>query len=65
MDIIEALEMAINAEKKAQDRYNEFVKLADDPETRALFEHLAAWEADHEQRLTDRLNTLKMMRNIK
>lgn len=65
MDIIEALEIAISAEKKAQDRYNEYIQITDDPETKALFEHLVAWEADHEQRLIDRLNTLKMMRNIK
>lgn len=62
MDIIEAIEIAIDAEIKAKERYKGYVQLAEDAETRSLFEHLMRWEADHEKMLRDRLATIKLIR---
>lgn len=62
MDIIEALEAAIDAEIKAQERYKSFIPLAEDAETRSIFEHLVRWETEHEKMLRDRLATLKLIK---
>jgi len=61
MTIREALEMAIEAEEKARDRYRDLAKGADDPETRLLFEQLAREEEGHQRRLSDRLKAVKLM----
>lgn len=63
MDIFGALEKAIEAEKKAQQSYKDAIELAEDAETRALFEQLVRWESDHETLLRNRLETLKMLRS--
>lgn len=62
MDITEALEVAITAEIKAQERYRELATLAEDSETRSLLEQLVRWESDHEKMLRDRLAALKMIK---
>lgn len=63
MEITEALEVAIQAEIKAQERYSELAKVADDSETRSLLEQLVRWESDHERMLRDRLAALKMIKS--
>lgn len=63
MEITEALEVAIQAEIKAQERYAELAKIADDSETRSLLEQLVRWESDHEKMLRDRLAALKMIKS--
>jgi rubrerythrin len=61
MTIIEALKMAIADESKAAARYREMAELADDNETRLLFEQLASEEDAHYKRLSERLKALKLM----
>lgn len=61
MKIKEALEMAIDAEEKARDRYRDLAREADDPESRLLFEQLAREEESHYKRLSDRLKAIKLM----
>lgn len=61
MKIKEALEMAMEAEKKARERYRELARQADDPESRLLFEQLAREEENHHKRLSDRLKAVKLM----
>ena len=59
--MIEALEMAIAAEAKARDRYEDMAQLAEDPETRILCEQLAREEHNHFKRLSDRLKAIKLL----
>lgn len=61
MQLKEALEMAIDAEEKAMDRYRGMAKEAEDPETRLLFEQLAREEEGHRKRLSDRLKAIKLL----
>ncbi len=61
--LIEALKIAIEAEEDARDRYKEMAKLAEDPETRLLFEQLAKEEQNHYKRLNDKLVAMKLMGN--
>ncbi|NLB51350.1 MAG: hypothetical protein GX808_00195 [Syntrophomonadaceae bacterium] len=61
MTIIEAMKMAIEAETKAAARYRELAEIADDNETRLLFEQLASEEDAHYKRLSERLKALKLM----
>ncbi|HWP95946.1 MAG TPA: ferritin family protein [Syntrophomonadaceae bacterium] len=61
MKIKEALEMAIEAEVKAKERYEDLAKQAEDPESRLLFEQLAREEANHHKKLSDRLKAIKLM----
>lgn len=61
MNIKEALELAIEEELKARDRYKELAKQADDPESRLMFEQLSREEENHYKRLSDRLKAIKLM----
>lgn len=61
MNTKEALELAIEEELKARERYKELAKQAGDPETRLMFEQLAREEDNHYKRLSDRLKAIKLM----
>ena len=61
MTVIEAMKMAVEAEIKAAARYRELAELAEDNETRLLFEQLALEEDAHYKKLTERLKALKLM----
>ncbi|HEX21517.1 MAG TPA: hypothetical protein ENH19_02550 [Actinobacteria bacterium] len=63
MDVIKILEQAVEAEQAAQKMYKQGVDIAEDAETRALFEQLTNWEQGHERLLKDRLATLKLMKD--
>ena len=39
--------IAVDLEAKAVDFYKQVATQADDPETRAVFQHLVAWEEGH------------------
>lgn len=62
MDVISLIEDAIANEQLAADKYRQGASIADDPETRTMFEQLVKWEQDHERMLRDRLATLKLLR---
>lgn len=62
MDLIKLIEEAIENEKEAAHTYQMGADMADDPETRTLFEQLVKWEQEHERILRDRLSTLKLIR---
>ena len=64
MTIREALEIAIKAEANARQRYLDMAAMAEDPESRLLFEQLAREEESHEKRLAERLKAIKLMENI-
>ena len=57
----EALEMAIENEEQARDKYRELARRAEDPETRLLFEQLAREEEAHHKRLNDKLRAIKLL----
>jgi rubrerythrin len=61
MDIRQALEVAIEAEVAARDRYMDMAKLAEDGETRLLLEQIAREEESHLKRLKERLKAIKLM----
>jgi rubrerythrin len=61
MKIKEALETAIASEAKARDRYKELARMAEDQETRLLFEQLSREEEMHYKRLSERLKAIKLM----
>lgn len=64
VDALHLLQEAIEAEVKAHERYLTGAREAEDPETRALFEDLAADEAAHRDRLTQRLKALKLLKSM-
>lgn len=61
MTVIEAMKMAVQAEINAAARYRELAELAEDNETRLLFEQLALEEEAHYKKLSERLKALKLM----
>ena len=61
MSIIEAMKLAIEEEAKAARRYRELAEMAEDNETRLLFEQLALEEDAHYKKLSERLKALKLM----
>lgn len=62
LNALQALELAIQEEAKARDRYLDLAaKLAEDGETRLLLEQIAREEDSHLKRLTERLKALKLM----
>ncbi len=65
MEAIKLMEEAIKAEQVAHDRYKEGAAIAEDPETRSMFEQLAKWEEGHKHMLQERLATVKMMKGTK
>lgn len=63
MELIEALQTAIEEELKASAKYREMAAEAGDPETRMMLEQIAREEESHYKRLVERLKTLKLMRS--
>ncbi len=63
MSVIEAMKLAINEEIKAASKYRELAEIAEDNETRLLFEQLALEEDAHYKKLSERLKALKLMSN--
>ncbi|NLF45020.1 MAG: rubrerythrin [Syntrophomonadaceae bacterium] len=61
MSIIEAMKLAIEEEARAARRYRELAEMAEDNETRLLFEQLALEEDAHYKKLSERLKALKLM----
>lgn len=61
MNIIDALQLAIQDEKEAVQKYKELARNAPDPETRLLFEQLSREEDSHYKRLNEKLKALKLM----
>jgi rubrerythrin len=57
----EVLEMAIESEEQARDKYRELTRQAEDPESRLLFEQLAREEEAHYKRLNDKLKAVKLL----
>jgi rubrerythrin len=60
--MIEALELAIEDERSAQEKYREMAAIAEDAETRLMFEQMAREEQMHYRRLVEKLKALKLMR---
>ncbi len=64
MSVIEAMKHAIEEEAKAARRYRELAEIAEDNETRLLFEQLALEEDAHYKKLSERLKALKLMGDV-
>lgn len=62
MNIREALELAMEQEILARNRYRELANIAEDQETRLMLEQIAQEEDSHYRRLADRLKAIKLMR---
>ena len=58
-DEIEALEAAIEVEKRSARLYEEVAAAADDHELRSIMERLARWERGHQRILEDNLHYLR------
>ena len=58
-DEIEALEAAIEVEKRSARLYEQVAAAADDHELRAMMERLARWERGHQRILEDNLHYLR------
>lgn len=61
MNIIEALELAIQEEAAAMDKYNHLSGQVEDPETRLMLEQIAREEAGHLKQLKERLKAIKLV----
>ena len=61
MNILEAMKLAVQEEIKAARKYRELAEIAEDNETRLLFEQLALEEDAHYKKLSERLKALKLM----
>ncbi|MGI6435089.1 MAG: ferritin family protein [Syntrophomonadaceae bacterium] len=61
MNIREALELAIEQETLARERYLELARIAEDQETRLMLEQIAREEDSHYKRLLERLKAIKLM----
>lgn len=61
MTVIEAMKLAIQEEVKAAKKYREMAEMAEDNESRLLFEQLALEEDAHYKKLSARLKALKLM----
>lgn len=61
MDLMKALEMAIEHEAEAVRTYKKYADEAEDGETRLLFEQLSREEESHRKRLSERLKALKAL----
>lgn len=59
MSVKQAFKIAIHAEKKAYDFYNNALKHIDNQEVKALFTELRDEELEHEKMLQDQLSKLK------
>lgn len=61
MNIKEALELAVQAEKAAMDNYNHLAQEVEDPETRLVLEQIALEEAGHLKKLKERLKAISLV----
>lgn len=61
MDLMKAMEMAIEHEAEAVKTYKDLAEAAEDGETRILFEQLSREEDSHRKRLTERMKALKAL----
>ncbi len=61
MDIKEAIDIALQEELKAAERYRKMSKDAQDAETRLLLEQLAREEDMHYRKLSERLKAIRLM----
>ena len=61
MNLKEALELSIQAEKNAMERYTDLAKEVEDPETRLMLEQIAREEAGHLKKLKDRLKAVSLL----
>jgi Uncharacterized conserved protein len=61
MNLKESLELAIQAEAAAMDRYNNLAQEVEDPETRLMLEQIAREEAGHLKKLKERLKALLLV----
>lgn len=61
MNIREAIELAIEQETQAKERYLDLAKIAEDQETRLMLEQIAKEEESHYKRLLERLKAIKLM----
>lgn len=63
MDVIAAIQTAIEEERTAQEKYRGLAAAAKDAETRIMFEQMVKEEELHEKRLRDKLKALKLLRH--
>ena len=61
MNIINALEIAIQEETAAMNKYNHLAGEAEDTETRLMFEQIAREECSHLKILKERLKSIKFV----
>jgi len=61
MNIRQAIELALQQENEAKERYLELARLAEDQETRLMLEQIAREEESHYKRLMERLKAIKLM----
>jgi len=61
MNLKEALELSIQAEKNAMERYTSLAKEVEDPETRLMLEQIAREEAGHLKKLKERLKAVSLL----
>ncbi|HRY12610.1 MAG TPA: ferritin family protein [Syntrophomonadaceae bacterium] len=61
MNLKEALELSIEAEKNAMERYTNLAKEVEDPETRLMLEQIAREEAGHLKKLKERLKAVTLL----
>jgi rubrerythrin len=64
MELIKYLEEAIAEENSAVEKYRKCAQLAEDPETRLMFEQLAREEEQHGKRLRERLKAIKLLHSF-
>ena len=61
MNLKEALELAVQAERAAMDNYNSLAQEVEDPETRLMLEQIAKEEASHLKKLKERLKAISLV----
>ena len=61
MNIRQAIELALEQEKMAKEKYLEMSRIAEDQETRLMLEQIAREEESHYRRLRERLKAIKLM----
>lgn len=61
MNLKESLELAIQAEAAAMERYNRLAQEVEDPETRLMLEQIAKEEAGHLKKLKERLKAISLV----
>jgi rubrerythrin len=61
MNLKEALEVAVQAEKAAMERYTKLAQEVEDPETRLMLEQIAKEEEGHLKKLKERLKAISLV----